>query len=88
MSPRRFPSRTAALAACALAACALAIPAWSRSVTHVLSTGNGPRAFAVDAAARRVYVANEFSNSVSAINADDALDRWRWPPGIARNTSR
>ncbi|HXF79596.1 MAG TPA: YncE family protein [Usitatibacter sp.] len=65
MPPRRILRRTAVLAACALAA-----PAWAQSVTHTLATGDGPRSIAVDAAARRVYVANEFSNSVTAINAD------------------
>ena len=65
MSSRRFLRWSAALAACALAS-----PAWPQAVTHALATGNGPRAIAIDAAARRVFVANEFSNSVTAIDAD------------------
>ncbi len=37
-------------------------------VTHTIPVGNGPHAVAVDPAARTVYVANSFGNSVSVID--------------------
>jgi YVTN family beta-propeller protein len=67
MTPRSLlTARLAIVVFCA----ALAPAGWAQSVVRTIATGNGPRSIAVDAAARRVYVANEFSNTVTAIDAD------------------
>ena len=55
----------------ALTSLALAAPlaAPAQSIIATVPTGNTPRAVAVDAGANRVYVTNEFSNSVSVLDA-------------------